>query len=288
MTSSIHPETRLGEVRLRVRDLQELLNFYTKSMGMVQLEGSGPLAYMGTPQGEVLLILERDPQATLRPRNTTGLYHYALKLPGRPALGAFLDWALKGRLPVIGASDHGVSEAVYLTDPEGNGIEVYADRDREDWPMQQGELRMVTEPMQVESVIQSAETTEGELWRFPEGSQLGHIHLQVTNLAEAELFYRDLLGFELMQRYGGQAGFLSAGGYHHHIGLNTWNTQGAPAPPEPSTGLVEFAIELVEPEELERIQSNIVSAGYPYERDDYALRIRDPSENGVLLRVQQG
>lgn len=245
MTSNLPDATRIGVVDLNVRDLDRIVAYYRETLGMRELSRDADAVTLGA-DGPALRLF-RTPDAKPRAPRQSGLYHVAYLLPSRESLGRFLQFLVDTATPVEGASDHLVSEAVYLHDPEGNGIEVYADRPRADWPMQDGRLAMATEPMDVEGVLASARGP----WRgWPDGTRVGHVHLQVGDVPAAEAFYREAVGLDLMARYGAQASFLSAGGYHHHVALNAWGTQGGPAADPGALGL--RAYEIVVPDAAER------------------------------------
>ena len=200
---------------------------------------------MGTGDASDTPVVELvgDPDAPPRPRGTSGLFHLAILVPGRPDLARALQRVAEAGWRLTGASDHLVSEALYLSDPEGNGIELYRDRPREQWPVRDGVLQMDTLPLDLDGVL-------GELRRedasagMPPGTRIGHVHLNVGDLAAAEAFYSGALGFDVTVRGYPGALFVSAGGYHHHLGLNTWAGEGVPPPPSGSRGLREFEIVL--------------------------------------------
>lgn len=226
----------IGRVALTVNDLGATEDFYRQALGLERLGGDGATALLGAG-GRAFLELRGDRAARRRSSREAGLFHTAFLLPSRAALGRWLRHAAEARVPVQGASDHLVSEAIYLADPEGNGIEVYADKPREAWPMEGGRIRMATEPLDVQGVMAEA---DGPWTGVPEGTVVGHVHLQVGDLAEAEGFYHGVLGFDVVTHYPG-ASFMGSGGYHHHLGANVWNSRGA-GRRTPSTGLAEVEI----------------------------------------------
>jgi catechol 2,3-dioxygenase len=211
----------------------------------------------------------------------------AILVPDRRELAAALARAVGAGARLSGASDHLVSEALYLNDPEGNGIEIYRDRPRADWRHQDGGIQMSTLPLDVDRLL--AELPEGDpgTGGMPSGTRIGHVHLNVADLADAERFYSQLLGLDITVRTYPGALFLSTGGYHHYIGVNTWFGPGAPAPPEGSRGLEWFEL-LVEEPRLGQVEERLQRAGLGVERSDEGLLTRDPSGNGVLIRSETG
>jgi catechol 2,3-dioxygenase len=280
---SIHPETSLGPVHLTVADLSNSLRFYGDILGMLTLRKDEERARLGMGDGTVLLELVGDPEAVERPPRSPGLYHFALLLPSRGSLASFLRHIADRGYPLHGASDHQVSEALYLPDPEGNGIEVYADRPRDEWGYRNGQLGMTTGPLDVEALMAELEDPDHPWDGLPPGSRVGHIHLEVSNLQDAELFYHRLLGFDITQRYGPAAVFLSAGGYHHHIGMNTWRSAGGAPPPERSLGLRYFTIKLPGRGEVEQLADRARRSAVELEEREEGVLLRDPSGIRVLL-----
>jgi catechol 2,3-dioxygenase len=280
---SIHPETTLGPVQLTVSDPARSVRFYGDNLGLLTLPKEGEIVRLGMGDGTVLLELAVDPEAVPRPARSPGLYHFAVLLPSRGGLAGFLRHVAERGYPLHGASDHQVSEAIYLADPDGNGIEVYADRPRNEWGYRNGQLGMTTEPLDVEGLMEELEEPDHPWDGLPTGSRIGHVHLQVSNLQDAELFYHRLLGFDITQRYGPAAVFMSAGGYHHHIGLNTWRSEGAPPPPDRSLGMRHFTIKLPDREEMERLADRARRASVAVEERGEGVLLRDPSGIGVLL-----
>ncbi len=279
---TIHPQTRLGPVHLRVADLPNLVNYYT-TLGLHLRRRSGQQAVLGAG-GLDLLVLSERPDGR-RVRGTSGLYHFAILLPTRADLGRALRHFGQSAIPVGGASDHAVSEALYLTDPEGNGIEIYRDRPRSEWRYPNGQLVINTTPFDVEGVLAAGDASDAEWDGFPAGTLIGHIHLHVGDIDATEGFYRDALGFDLITRYGPSATFLSAGGYHHHLGANTWAGVGAPPAPDNAWGLSHFTIEVPGRQALSEVRAQLEGAGVSVNERDAGYFVRDPSGNGVLLRA---
>ena len=281
---SIDPGTSIGAVRLAVADLDRQRDFYTRAIGLVELDGSAGVVRLGAgdPSAEALIELVSEPDAPPRPRHTTGLFHLAILVPGRADLAAALYRVVNAGWRLTGAADHLVSEALYLNDPEGNGIEIYRDRPRDQWPIREGAIQMSTEPLDLDGVL-------GELRRedegkgMPEGTRIGHVHLNVADLTPAEAFYSGALGFDVTVRGYPGALFLSAGGYHHHIGLNTWTSEGAAPPPPGSRGLRHFEIRLPDEAQLTAEEDRLREAGFEPIREDETVAVADPSGNRVVL-----
>lgn len=235
------PNTFVGQVNLKVQKLERALTFYQEVIGFKVLERTERKANLTADGKTILLSLEQPDNVVQMQGKTTGLYHFALLLPTRSDLANivqhFVDIGLR-----FGSSDHLVSEALYLSDPDGNGIEIYRDRDPSNWEWNIGEVRMAVDPLNFSDLLSGRKQQE---WNgLPADTVMGHIHLHVSDLRKTEQFYIKGLGFEVVNRYGNQALFISTGKYHHHIGLNTWNGVGAPQSPENSVGLKSFIIHI--------------------------------------------
>jgi catechol 2,3-dioxygenase len=282
---SIDPATEIGAVALTVADSSGVSAFYERAIGLRPLPGAGGELRLGAGDTAVIELIG-DPEAPPRPPGTTGLFHLAILVPSRVELARCLRRVANAGWRFSGASDHLVSEALYLQDPEGNGIEIYRDRPREEWPESNGEVRMDTIPLDLQGLLlELADGDEEESGPIAAGTGIGHVHLNVADLTAAEEFYVGTLGFEVTVRGYPQALFLSAGGYHHHIGLNTWAGEGADPPPPGSRGLRWFEILLPAPEALSAVEERIRAAGIEAASDDGALRLGDPSGNSLLLRA---
>jgi catechol 2,3-dioxygenase len=216
----------VARVGLRARDAERLAEYYRAVVGLAELSRRDGAIVLGSPE-RPLLVLEPDPSARPDDPRSAGLFHTAFLLPSRADLGRWVKHAIGKQIPIDGASDHLVSEALYLTDPEGNGIEIYADRPRGAWSFKNGGIEMATIRLNIPNLV--AEVPAGDPgWKgAPENSVVGHVHLRVGNPAEAEKWWRSEFGFDTMAHYGSQAVFLSTGGYHHHIGANSWQSAGA-------------------------------------------------------------
>jgi catechol 2,3-dioxygenase len=270
--------TIVGPVSLTVADLPRALAFYTDRLGFrVRQDGDGT-ARLGAGGSDLLVLVER--KGARRAPGSTGLFHFAVLLPSREALARALARLVDTRTPLQGTADHLVSEALYLADTEGNGIELYRDRPREEWAWEDGAIRMTTEPLDLSALLEEGRAI-GSAWRgLPEGTILGHVHLRVSVIAPAERFYCDLLGFELTTRYGTQASFVSTGGYHHHVAFNTWGGVGAPPPPGGAAGLREFVVNFPGAADVEAVLARVRAAGMTVEP---GALVRDPSGNAVRL-----
>jgi catechol 2,3-dioxygenase len=262
--------TTLGPVHLTVADLDRSLAWYEHALGLRALARDDGSASLG--RDNELLVLVEEPGA--RPaRGYTGLYHFALLLPERRDLAHWLAHVARERIPLVGLSDHFVSEAIYLSDPDEHGIEIYWDRPRDTWEGRVG--RMGTWPLDVQSLLGELDDPATEPFEgLPAATIMGHVHLKVADVEDTIGFYRDRLGFGLMAQLGPQAAFLSAGGYHHHLGANTWESAGAPAAPPGTAALRHATIVLPSERERDELLSRL-GADEPL--------VRDPSGNAMLL-----
>lgn len=278
----IDPGTTIGPVRLVSANLPRATSFYEGVLGMrgQQLPAGGYALSVGA---EALIILDELSTARARPARSSGLYHAAILVPSRSDLARVLLRLNELSYPLSGASDHRVSEALYLNDPDGNGIEIYADRPRAVWPRSGQEVRMSVDPLDFTDLLATLTPPLSAWAGLPANTTLGHIHLQVNDLRAAEAFYVGVLGFEVMQRFGGSALFLAAGGYHHHLGLNTWASLGAPSTPSETIGLRYFSLRLPNEDALDLIASRVRTAGLSLEATAEGLLLRDPAQNGLML-----
>jgi catechol 2,3-dioxygenase len=280
---TIPAATRMGAVHLTVADLARSLEFYRESIGLELLGRSGESATLGVGEKRLLELVEV-PGAQPAP-GRTGLFHFALLLPDRRSLAAWVAHAVRTRVRLAGASDHFVSEAIYLSDPDRHGIEIYADRPRALWEGKVAE-GMGTDPLDLEGLLgELDDPATSPFDTQPFGTSMGHVHLQVSQVPASIAFYRDVLGFGLMAEYGGQAAFLSAGGYHHHVGANTWRSGGA-GPPQPGAAALR-RFEIVLPDEAARDEAvaRLAEAGCELEEHDDGPLARDPSSNAFTLLV---
>lgn len=279
-------QTRLGRVRLQVADLDRSLEFYQRVLGLRVIDRAPDSATLG-PHADDRVIVELRQYKSARSvpqRGLLGLYHFAILLPDRASLGRFV--AHLARIGShAGMSDHAVSEAVYLTDPDGLGIEVYADRPRESWRYDERQIFMTTKHLDVDDLIR---TSQGEEWtRMPRGTVLGHVHLYVDDIAAATAFYHDALGFDkVVWSYPG-ALFMSAGGYHHHLGTNTW-ARGAARAESEDARLLEWEIIVPTVADAECAADSLAAAGYEAIRDGNMWRTVDPWGTALRLVADAG
>jgi catechol 2,3-dioxygenase len=283
----IDPATTVGATRLRVADADRVTDFYERAIGLRKLESAGNVVRLGAGEGRPVVELAPAPDAPPRPPRTTGLFHLAILVPDRAELARALRRVTRAGWRFSGASDHLVSEALYLSDPERNGIEIYRDRHREEWRRNGGQIEMATLPLDLDDLLGELGGADGEPGAIAGGTRIGHVHLNVSDLDAAEAFYAGVLGFDVTVRGYPRALFLSAGGYHHHIGLNTWAGEGAPPPPPGSLGLERFEIVLPDSESLAAAERRLDAAGIDAERTEDGLRTADPSGNGLLLKARE-
>ncbi len=284
--ASIAPDTVMGTVALTVSDLDRSREFYERAIGLQAADGADGTIALSASGGHPLVELRGDGSAPRLDRRATGLYHLAILLPTRLDLAHALARLADARWPLDGASDHLVSEALYLSDPDGNGIEIYRDRPRQEWRHSGGQLEMSTLPLDLRGVLSElAEATEPQAGA-PARTTIGHVHLQVADIHEAEAFYHGVLGFEVTVRSYPGALFVSAGGYHHHVGLNTWHSLHLPPPPPGAIGLRRFEVQLPDREQLDAVLARLRAAGVAITELDGAVRVRDPSGNAVVLTTR--
>jgi catechol 2,3-dioxygenase len=280
----LHPETHIGLVALTVADLARSVAFYTDLLGFHAIERAAQIAVLGTAASQPLLLLAECPGVRPKPTEATGLYHFAILLPTRADLARAVRHVDSAGFPFQASYDHLVSEAFYLADPDGNGVEIYRDRPRSAWPWRDGRIRAenASGPVDVEDLLAELEE-DGCSWDgLPEGTHIGHIHLQAADLGAAAAFYGDVLGFD--EAITGIAGalFLAAGGYHHHIATNTWNSSGA-EPPADAAGLRFFTITVPDRTELARLAARLEASDVLFTRRAARLTLRDPWGHGLVL-----
>jgi catechol 2,3-dioxygenase len=272
---------RLGPVHLTVTDLERSIPFYESAIGLRLARREGPEAALAAG-GEDLLVLTEEPEARPAGRHA-GLYHFALLHPSRLELARAAQRLIATETPVSGASDHKISEAIYLPDPDGNGIELAADRPREHW----GDLSDPTalggpEPLDMHGLMAMVEGSDPPA-RASDELRVGHVHLHIGDVDDALEFWRDLIGFEVMTRFP-SAAFIAAGGYHHHLGLNTWRGEGVSPMPSGTVGMRHWTLVLDEPTEVAGVRERVAAGGAPVEEHPGGFLTRDRWNNAVVVR----
>lgn len=274
----------VGAVGLVARDLDRLTAFYRDLLGLTVFERTARLARLGA--GETML-LHIEHRATAKPDDPAGagLYHTAFLMPTRADLARWILHVAHRRVPITGASDHGVSEAIYLDDPEGNGIEVYSDRPREQWQREGRQILQRTDPLDIEAIIREVDPATATFTAAPAGLRIGHVHLRVGDIASAERFYCGALGLDVTRRRTG-ATFLSSGGYHHHVGANVWHSRGAGRRDDDSAGLAWFSLEAADAAAFDSALAGLRAADAPLTASGNGIETLDPW--GTRLRLVRG
>ncbi|WP_160724329.1 VOC family protein [Bacillus sp. USDA818B3_A] len=274
------PNTYVGLVNIKVKNLDYSVTFYQQIIGLRVLDRNERRAVLTADGKSPLVILEEPVGVIPKPERTSGLYHFAILLPSRADLGAFLRHIIETGYP-LGAGDHYVSEALYLNDPDGNGIEVYQDRPSSEWTWKNGLVDMATEEVDAEGILAASSS---EWTGLPSGTVMGHIHLHVGDLEKAKDFYTKGLGFDVVSYYP-QAVFLSTGGYHHHVAINTWQGAGAQAPPQNSIGLNWFTLVFPADSAREKVIEQLKQIGAPLKKEENDYLTNDPAGNQIRLTV---
>ncbi|WP_368634131.1 VOC family protein [Kurthia gibsonii] len=280
MPTTFHqkPNLFIQNVTLKVSNLSRSIDFYTEIIGFRVLQQEEGRVTLTADGQHALITLVEVPNAQFV-RGATGLYHFALLLPSRKDLGNLIQHFIQKNVQ-IGAGDHDVSEALYLSDPDGNGIEMYIDRPADTWKWDlNGQVYMTTDPVQFQSVLREADGTWSGL---PIDTVMGHIHLSVRNLQESEDFYTSLLDYAVVSRYGGQALFISTGGYHHHIGLNTWHSEGADALPKDAVGIQSYTVQLPDQDYAVNLKKRFVEQNMEIKEQENIFSIIEP--NGIEVK----
>lgn len=282
MSFHTEPNLYVSKLNIKVLDITRSLAFYQDILGFQVLKQSEKQAVLTADGKTALLVIEQPDDVIPKQPRTTGLYHFALLLPSRSDLGSVLKHLLKLKYPLQGGSDHLVSEALYLADPDGNGIEIYADRSPSQWNWKNGEVEMSTDPIDAEGLLAEG---HDEWENLPQGTIMGHIHLHVSELEKTKEFYCQGLGFDIVCNYGNQALFISSGGYHHHIGLNVWNGIGAPQPAENSVGLLDYTIVYPNENVRDNASQRLRELGYNVAIEKEVYVTKDPSGNKIELII---
>lgn len=270
------PNVYVSEVSIKVKNLENALTFYQNIIGFKVLEKSAGKAILTTNGKTPLLTLEQPADVIPKPDRSAGLYHFAILLPSRTDLSVFLRHLLETGYP-LGAADHYVSEALYLNDPDGNGIEVYRDRPSDEWTWNNGLVDMATEQLDANGILAES---DAEWTGLPEDTLMGHIHLHVNDLKKADEFYTKGLGFQVVSYYP-QAVFLSTGGYHHHIAINTWQGAGAPTPPKNSVGLNWYTLVYPDDAAREKVIQQLQQVGAEISKEANYYVTTDPAGNQI-------
>ncbi|MBO1003965.1 VOC family protein [Pseudogracilibacillus auburnensis] len=279
------PESVINQVELNVQNLDHMMKFYQNTLGFQIIEQSEQKIILSADGKSALLSLVKKEGSHLNNPRSPGLYHTAFLLPRRSDLADITQYFIQSQFPLQGASDHHVSEALYLSDPEGNGIEIYIDRPAEDWKWEGDQVYMTTQAMDIEDVLK--ETSEIGWRGMPAKTIIGHVHLQVANLDSTKKFYCEGLGFDPVLWYGRQALFVSKERYHHHIGLNTWNTAGISISEENTTGLNWFSINLPNKASMDKVIAQLEKINAPFSVEEGQLITTDPSGITIKLLVKE-
>jgi catechol 2,3-dioxygenase len=269
----------IGAVGLVARDLDGLTEFYRTLLGLTVLERGERIARLGVA-GTTLIEIEHRPDAKPDDPREAGLYHTAFLMPTRQDHARWIMHIARNRVPITGASDHGVSEAFYLDDPEGNGIEVYNDRPRERWEWENDLVVMQTKQLDIEAILTEIDPATATYSSAPDGLRIGHVHLRVGSVGQAEQFYRGAVGLDLTRRRGG-ATFMSSGGYHHHVGANVWHSDRAKRRDEARAGLAWFSVEAANDAAYNALTSRLTSANTPIKTAPEGIETADPWGNKV-------
>jgi catechol 2,3-dioxygenase len=276
----IAPETHMGPVELTVGDLDRTLDYWQRVVGLRVLKHEHGTASLGADSELVRFVEEPGAEPD---HGHTGLYHVALLVPDRPSLARWLAHAAREQVELQGLSDHDVSEAIYLRDPDHHGVEIYADRPRELWEGQVFQ-RLTTMPLDVQSLLGELDDPATEPFeRLPDGTVMGHVHLRVADVPATVEFYSGVLGMDVMAQLGPAAAFLSAGGYHHHVGANIWESRGASPAPPGAASLRYATIVLPDAAARDSVAGQVADAGQEPESTDDGVVVRDPSRNVLLL-----
>ncbi|CAN7182949.1 VOC family protein [Pararhizobium sp. LjRoot255] len=280
LTHAVRMPAYIDHSHLVVRDLAMVSSWYQQIMGLTPMEKTASGETLGVA-GRPLLTLTTEGNAAVAPRNAPGLFHTAFLVPDRTELGRWLAHVAHNNVPLQGASDHLVSEAIYLGDPEGNGIEVYRDRPREEWNyIEDGMVKMATLPLDLQALYDAAPKDKWE--GMADGTAIGHIHLQVSDIPQANAFFRDVLGLDLMATYPG-ASFFASGEYHHHVGANIWNSRGAPKRQGNMTGLADYTVHFNDPAKLQAAVAKLDELEIPVTRNGATVSLIDPWGIGLKL-----
>lgn len=281
---SLPDNTKIQSFSLRVKNLEEMCFFYEHMLGLkISSQNKNEVSLSVNGNENPLLILKEDKDVKFNSRYYPGLYHIALKFPDRESLGKeFLHLFNKGQ-KFHGFSDHIVSEAIYLADPEENGIELYVDKPVSIWTWKMGEVEMATQPLNLNVLTDEIKNRDEDFKGMDTNAGIGHIHLQVSSLDKAEKFYHDILGMDITNSSYNGALFFSAGGYHHHVGANIWHSRNSPPLPEDSAGLISFTVNIPDEKAIEEIMEHAENEGLLVDRETHL--VKDFDNNKILLSL---
>lgn len=280
MTFKLKERLKIGKASINVKDLDLLVDFYTNKIGLDLIKKESNIAELGVGDKVLLELVQVEKESD---KKLAGLYHIAYLLPTRADLGNALFSLLLRKAPLYGASDHGYSEALYLNDPEGNGIEIYTDRSKEEWDIREdGTITGYTIAMDAEGVLRE-KTTDIPV-NFPKGTKIGHIHLSIKDLKETKDFYTNILGFDNKFEFPGQAVFLASGIYHHHIAINIWDSANMSLREDGDLGLNYFEIILEDKEDFKKLKTNLKDNNIPIEENGESFIIRDNQNIKIVVK----
>lgn len=274
----------IKNVQIKVSSLSRSIDFYTNVLGLSILNQNTNEAQLGNSKGDSLIDLIELKEAKARPQRFAGLYHVALLVPSRKALAKLVQHFIEHKIPVQGASDHGISEAIYLADPDGNGIEIASDTPDDTWPWINGKLDILGKngPMDIDAVLQSNPNKEAFV-QMEADTIVGHLHLHASELEKSKQFYTEILGMDVVIDLPNSALFMSYAGYHHHIALNLWNGRNVPQTPSNAPGLGLARLHIPSLEFLNQIEQKLIQKQYPHTKKDQTLYVLDPSGNPFEL-----
>jgi catechol 2,3-dioxygenase len=278
MNYNIHPKTIIQDIHLSISHVQQSMDFYCTGLGLTKKDELNKTIILGNDHNASLVYLRINPKARPRPQGTTGLYHVAFRFSTRADLASIFRNMLNMGIQFDGFADHGVCEALYLTDPNGISVELYADKPRDQWPMEAGQLNMVTASLDMQELAEEA------TMRKPDTDmRIGHLHFTVSTIEKSEKFYSSILGYRITQKSLPGAVFLAAGDYHHHIGVNTWQGTRIPSAPPNSTGLTKFSIRLPDSDAYQQMRNHLQELKYPFVENHLILAVKDP--DGIEIDI---
>lgn len=284
----IPENTKIQSIALRVVNLEKMIDFYSGLIGFKEIKREEKESYLSATGKEPYLIkLTEMKSIRQRMQHTAGLYHTAIRFPNRKELARVFMHLFNKKVKLQGFSDHLVSEAIYISDPEGNGVELYADKPREQWKWNHGQVEMATEPLDLNSLVREIQSSDvDDKFEIHPGTDIGHVHLRVTNLKKAEKFYYKLFGFDITTRNYDGALFFSAGGYHHHIGVNVWSSLNGEKAPDDGPGLDNFTISVPEERYIKEIIQRFRDSKIEFDKFDGGIMIRDFDNMRISINTE--